>query len=353
MRKAYLVFSDGTVFEGEGFGAEVSGVGEIVFNTSVVGYLETLTDAGYAGQIVVQTFPLIGNYGVIEADFQGPCCVNGYVVREWCDTPSNFRCEGDLDAYLKEQGVPGICGVDTRAITRKIRSGGVTNAMICAELPEDLSGIKNYRYTGGVAALTCSEPVVCAAEGEEKHHVVLVDYGARRSLPCELSKLGCRVTCVPAGTSAEAILAMQPDGVLLSNGPGDPGENTACIAEIGRLMGKVPVLGVGLGHLMAAIAMGAGVEKMPYGHRGSSQPVKEADGSHTYITSQNHGYAVNSASVVRGAIRFVNANDGTCEGIDYPELNAFTVQFHPESGAGPLDTSFVFKRFISMMGGEN
>lgn len=353
MRKAYLVFSDGTVFEGEGFGAEVSGVGEIVFNTSVVGYLETLTDPGYAGQIVVQTFPLIGNYGVIEEDFQGPCCVNGYVVREWCDAPSNFRCQYDLDAYLKEQGVPGICGVDTRAITRKIRDGGVTNAMICASVPEDLSEICNYSYTGGVTALTCAEPIVYAAEGIEKHHVVLIDYGARRNLAAELNKLGCKVTCVPAGTSADEILAMGADGVLLSNGPGNPAENTGCIAEIAKLMGKLPIFGVGLGHLMAALAMGAKVEKMAYGHRGSSQPVKEADGSHTYITSQNHGYTVVTDSVVQGQIRFVNANDGSCEGIDYPELNAFTVQFHPESGAGPLDTSFVFKRFISMMGGEN
>lgn len=353
MRRAYLVFSDGTVFEGEGFGAEVSGLGEVVFNTSVVGYLETLTDPGYAGQIVVQTFPLIGNYGVIEEDFQGPCCVNGYVVREWCDAPSNFRCQYDLDTYLREQGVPGICGVDTRAITRKIRDGGVCNAMICASVPEDLSEICGYRYTGGVAALTCAEPIVYAAEGEQKHHVVLIDYGARRNLAGELSRLGCKVTCVPADTSAEAVLALQPDGVLLTNGPGDPAENAACIAEIAKLIGKTPVFGVGMGHLMTALAMGAKVEKMAYGHRGSSQPVKEADGSHTYITSQNHGYAVVSDSVVKGQIRFVNANDGSCEGIDYPEMNAFTVQFHPESGAGPLDTSFLFDRFISMMGGEN
>ena len=352
MNKAYLVLSDGTVYEGTGFGAESSGVGELVFTTGMVGYLETLTDPSYAGQIILQTFPLIGNYGVIESDFEGECFAKGYVLREWCDAPSNFRCQYDLDRFLKDRGVPGICGVDTRAITRKIREQGVMNAMICREIPADLSPIQNYAVTGVVNAVTCAQPSVHPALGETKKRVALIDYGAKRNIIRELQKRGCEVTVLPASTSAEAILAMQPDGVMLSNGPGDPGENTFCIAQIAQLLGNVPLFGICLGHQLTALAAGGRTEKMKYGHRGANQPVRELGGTRTYITSQNHGYAVVSESVQKGQIRFVNANDGTCEGVDYPEWNAFTVQFHPEACSGPKDTSFLFDRFMSMMGGE-
>ena len=353
MAKAYLVLADGSVYEGVGIGAEASGLGELVFTTGMVGYLETLTDPSYAGQIVMQTFPLIGNYGVIEDDFEGNCHVRGYVVRELCDTPSNFRSQYELDRFLKEHNVPGICGVDTRAITRKIRESGVMNAMICSEIPADLTPIHAYSVVGVVDEVTCSAPSTHPALGEEKYRVALMDYGAKRNIVRELQKRGCTVTVWPARTPAREILSGGFDGVMLSNGPGDPSENSYCIAQIAKLLGKLPVFGICLGHQLTALAAGGRTEKMKFGHRGANQPVKEVGGTRTYITSQNHGYAVVSESVREGQIRFVNANDNTCEGIDYPEWNAFTVQFHPEACSGPRDTAFLFDRFISMMGGAD
>ena len=352
MPKAYLVLADGTVYEGEGFGASGEAIGELVFTTGMEGYLETLTDPSYAGQIIMQTFPLIGNYGVIEADFEGACHARGYVVRECCDTPSNFRSQGALDAYLKAQGVPGICGLDTRAITRRIRERGVINAMICSEIPENLNLLQEYSVRGVVAAASCKHTDVYPSAGETKYRVALIDYGAKRNIVRELQKRGCEVTLLPSSISAQKILTMHPDGLMLSNGPGDPEENTYCIAQIAALLGKLPIFGICLGHQMTALAAGGRTEKMKYGHRGANQPVKDAEGVRCYITSQNHGYAVVSDSVRAGKIRYINANDGSCEGIDYPELNAFTVQFHPEASAGPHDTAFLFDRFISMMGGE-
>ena len=352
MSKAYLVLSDGTVYEGTGFGAEVSSVGELVFTTGMVGYIETLTDPSYAGQIVMQTFPLIGNYGIIEADFEGACAARGYVVREWCESPSNFRSQYALDAFLKARGIPGICGLDTRAITRKIRESGVMNAMITSSVPEDLTPIREYRVAGVVNEVTCAEARVYPPEGECAKRVALIDYGAKRNIVRELQKRGCEVTVYPATVTAEEILASGCDGVMLSNGPGDPGENSFCIAQIAKLLGKLPLFGICLGHQLTALAAGGRTEKMKYGHRGANQPVKEVGGTRTYITSQNHGYAVVSDSIRKGRLRFVNANDQSCEGIDYPDLNAFTVQFHPEACSGPRDTSFLFDRFISMMGGD-
>ncbi len=353
MSKAYLVLSDGTVYEGEHFGADMDGLGELVFTTGMVGYIETLTDPSYAGQIIMQTFPLIGNYGIIESDFEGEVHARGYVVRQWCDAPSNFRSQYALDQFLKARGVPAICGIDTRAITRRIREQGVMNAMICAEVPRDLTSIQSYRITNAVAEATCAKPSVHPAEGTLRHRVALIDYGAKRNIVRELTKRGCEVTVLPALTPAEEILNMHPDGVMLSNGPGDPDENTFSILQIQKLLGRVPLFGICLGHQLTALAAGGRTEKMKYGHRGANQPVKEIGGVRTYITSQNHGYAVVSESVRKGEIRFINANDGTCEGIDYPDLNAFTVQFHPEACSGPRDTSFLFDRFITMMGGDD
>lgn len=350
MKKAYLVFEDGTVFEGESFGAEVDRVGEAVFNTGVVGYIESLTDPAYAGQIIVQTFPLIGNYGMIEEDIAGQCCVSGYVVRECCDEPSNFRAEYSLDKYLKDQGVPGICGVDTRAITRKLRDGGVMNAMICSEVPADLSAIASYKIGNAAAEVSCKEAYSVAVLGECRKHVVAVDYGMMKSVAAELAKRGCGVTVVPASTTAEDILALKPDGVLLSGGPGDPA--LVDITAVKALLGKVPVFGMGLGHQLAALATGAEVVRMAYGHRGGNQPVREKSTGRTYITSQNHGYCVAADSVKMGFVSFSNANDGTCEGIEYPTLNAFTVQFNPDS-TGPRNTAYLYDKFITMMGGEN
>lgn len=351
MKKGYLVLQDGQVFEGIRFGAGGNTIGELVFTTGMCGYVETLTDPSYAGQIVMQTYPLIGNYGIIREDFEGNCCVNGYIVREWCDTPSNFRCDCDLDTFLKEQGVPGLCGVDTRQLTRIIREHGVMNAFICDEVPADLTPVKTYAVTGVVESVSCTEPSLYPAQGKKLFHVSLLDYGAKRNIIRELQKRGCAVTVLPAHTPAEEILAGQPDGVMLSNGPGDPAENVYQIQQIQKLLGKVPMFGICLGHQLTALAVGGTTYKLKYGHRGVNQPVREVNGSRTYITSQNHGYAVDSDSVKNGIISFRNANDGTCEGIDYPEYRAFTVQFHPEACTGPKDTSFLFDRFVDLMKG--
>ena len=351
MKKGYLILQDGQVFEGVRFGAETDTVGELVFTTGMCGYVETLTDPSYAGQIVMQTYPLIGNYGIIREDFEGACCVKGYVVREYCDTPSNFRTDCDLDTYLKEQGVPGLCGVDTRELTRIIREHGVMNATICDEIPADLTPVASYAVTGVVEAVSCKEPTVHPAEGEERFRVSLLDYGAKRNIVRELQKRGCTVTVLPASTSAEDVLAADPDGVMLSNGPGDPAENVYQIEQIRKLLGRVPMFGICLGHQLTALAAGGSTYKLKYGHRGVNQPVRDVAGVRTYITSQNHGYAVDSDTVKLGKVRFANANDGTCEGIDYPELKAFTVQFHPEACTGPKDTSFLFDRFVDLMKG--
>lgn len=350
---AYLVLSNGRVFQGTRIGAPGDSVGELVFTTGMVGYPETLTDPSYAGQIVMQTFPLIGNYGMIESDFEGKSAVRGYVVRECCDHPSNFRTDYDLDTFLKQNGICGLCGVDTRELTRIIREEGVMNAVICDEIPADLSAVQSYAVRGVVAEVSCTVPRVYPAEGTERFRVTLIDYGAKRNIIRSLCARGCTVTVVPQGTAAAEILAAHPDGVMLSNGPGDPAENTACIAEIAQLIGRVPVFGICLGHQLAALAMGAQTTKLKYGHRGANQPVREVNGTRTYITSQNHGYAVVSGSLAGiGELLYVNANDGSCEGIVYPGRQCFTVQFHPEACAGPRDTAFLFNRFLDMMGGE-
>ena len=351
MKKGYLVLQDGQVFEGVRFGAEADAVGELVFTTGMCGYIETLTDPSYAGQIVMQTYPLIGNYGIIREDFEGACCVKGYVVREWCDAPSNFRTDCDLDSYLKEQGVPGLYGVDTRQLTRIIREHGVMNAILCDEVPADLTPVETYAVTGVVEDVTCKTPSVHPAEGEERFRVSLIDYGAKRNIVRELQKRGCTVTVLPATVSAEEVLAAKPDGLMLSNGPGDPAENVYPIPQIKKLLGQTPLFGICLGPQLTALAAGGKTFKLKYGHRGVNQPVRDLNGVRTYITSQNHGYAVDSDTVRAGRVSFANANDGTCEGIDYPDLKAFTVQFHPEACTGPKDTSFLFDRFVDLMKG--
>ena len=347
--KRYLVFADGEVMEGTAFGAACTAVGELVFTTGMGGYIETLTDPSYAGQIILQTFPLIGNYGVIPADFEGKSAACGYVVREWCPHPSNFRCEMTLDAYLQQAGIPGLCGVDTRAITKKIRETGVMNAMLTDTLPADPAAIAAYRVTGAVAAVSCREPYTAAPENPARR-VVLLDYGCKQNIIRELVRRGCAVRVMPHSATAQEILAQSPDGVMLSNGPGDPADNTAEIAVLRELAGKVPIFGICLGHQLLALALGGKTEKLKYGHRGVNQPVTDLVTGRTYMTSQNHGYAVLSDSIGSvGAVRFRNANDGTCEGVDYPGLRAFSVQFHPEAHAGPLDTAFLFDRFIGLM----
>ena len=362
LNTVYLVLENGAAFAGSPIGAwngkagdgapdGMRALGELVFTTGMTGYLETLTDPSYAGQIIMQTFPMIGNYGVISPDFEGKCFARGYVVRELCSAPSNFRSEGKLDSWLKEQGIPGICGVDTRELTRIIRENGVMNACLCMQIPDDLSAVSAYRVRNVVAEVSTGETQVHEPAAPAALHVALVDYGAKRNIVRCLLKRGCRVTVVPHDTPAEEILALRPDGVMLSNGPGDPEENSYEIAQIARLVGKLPVVGICLGHQLCALAMGGKTYKLKYGHRGANQPV--TDGTHTWITTQNHGYAVESGSMAGLAeLSFYNANDRSCEGLNYPGKRCFTVQFHPEACAGPHDTEFLFDRFLRMMRGE-
>ena len=350
----YLVLENGAVFKGKPFGARGEVIGEIVFTTGMTGYLETLTDPSYYGQIVVQTFPLIGNYGVIPSDFESAKpWVSAYIVREWCQEPSNFRSEGDLDTFLKKSGIVGLYGIDTRELTKIIREHGVMNARITADpsgLDKAAEESGSYRIEDAVESVTCPTPRI-TEPGEENYRVVLWYYGAKENITRELSKRGCTVICVPCSSTAEEILSLRPDGIMLSNGPGDPAENTGIISELKELCRSgVPIFGICLGHQLLALAQGARTEKLKYGHRGANQPAKHMPSGRVYITSQNHGYAVVSDSLPEWAeLSFINANDGTCEGVTYINMPAFTVQFHPEACGGPHDTSFLFDRFIALM----
>ena len=354
MEKAYLVLSNGMVFEGQRIGAAGDSIGELVFTTGMVGYLETLTDPSYAGQIIMQTFPLIGNYGVIEEDFEGESVCSGYVIRELCDEPSNFRSMYALNEYLVRANIPGIAGVDTRRLTRIIREQGVMNAKICAEPPASLDEIKAYAIRGMVPRVSRKETQEYPPDGPERFHVALMDYGAKRNIIRCLRMRGCRVTVFPYDAKAEDVLAIRPDGLMLSNGPGDPTENVVSINELKKLIGKLPIFGICLGHQLMALAVGGKTQKLKYGHRGANQPVRRLSDGRCFITSQNHGYAVVSDSMRGKAIlSFVNANDLSCEGLDYPDKRCFTVQFHPEACSGPRDTELLFERFIRLMGGND
>ena len=343
--KVYLTLENGRQFTGYAFGAQKEVVGELVFTTGMTGYIETLTDPSYYGQIVTQTFPLIGNYGMIEADTESKKpWVTAYIVREKCDEPSNFRCGGTIDDYLKKQGIPGIYGIDTRELTKIVREAGVMNAAITKKPLKDLDEVRAYTIKDAVKSVTCDEIEYLGDPNGIK--VAVWDFGAKRNIMRELAKRGCYCMKVPSYYTAEQIHALEPQGLMLTNGPGDPSENTEVIANIKKLAGKLPIFGICLGHQLFALAMGGRTKKMKYGHRGSNQPVKNLDTGRVYISSQNHGYEVISSSVEGGKLSFVNANDGTCEGFEYPELNAYTVQFHPEACGGPMDASFLFDKFI-------
>lgn len=343
--KVYLTLENGRQFTGYAFGAQKEVVGELVFTTGMTGYIETLTDPSYYGQIVTQTFPLIGNYGMIEADTESKKpWVTAYIVREKCDEPSNFRCGGTIYDYLKKQGIPGIYGIDTRELTKIVREAGVMNAAITKKPLKDLDEVRAYTIKDAVKSVTCDEIEYLGDPNGIK--VAVWDFGAKRNIMRELAKRGCYCMKVPSYYTAEQILALEPQGLMLTNGPGDPSENTEVIANIKKLAGKLPIFGICLGHQLFALAMGGRTKKMKYGHRGSNQPVKNLDTGRVYISSQNHGYEVISSSVEGGKLSFVNANDGTCEGFEYPELNAYTVQFHPEACGGPMDASFLFDKFI-------
>jgi carbamoyl-phosphate synthase small subunit len=397
--KACIVLANGQIFEGKSFGAAGCITGEAVFTTGMNGYLETLTDPSYFGQIVIQTFPLIGNYGVIPPDFESAGShVRGYIVRSWCETPSNFRNEGTIDFFLKSQNIIGLYDIDTRALTKVLREAGVMNAMLIAGDSEDakekfamlknpakkaklLKKIKSYKITNAVESVTCSAvkieksakeifkesalyravPVrsdgtkvndmnVAMRDGHGKK-VVLWDFGAKANIRRELLKRGLDVVTVPCTTTAAQILAENPDGVMLTNGPGDPEDNPVIIAEIKKIIAnRIPIFGICLGHQLLALAKGAKTIKLKYGHRGANQPVKQLSTGRVYISSQNHGYAVKNETLPRGAVlSFVNTNDGTCEGITYTDVPAFSVQFHPEAASGPLDTNFLFDEFVRLI----
>lgn len=354
-RKAALILADGTEFHGRGFGAEGDTIGEIVFTTAMTGYQETLTDPSYCGQIVTQTFPLIGNYGVNKIDPESSkSAVSGYIVREHCEAPSNFRCEGDLDSYLKGLNIVGIYDIDTRRLTRIIRESGVMNgAIVSGEFNKDelLEKIRAYKVGEVVSKVSVKEKQYFPAENG-KYNVVLMDYGYKFNIRRELVKRGCNVTVMPYNATAEEIKALSPDGIMLSNGPGDPADNVLPIQTLRELIPeKIPTFGICLGHQLLALANGAETEKLKYGHRGGNQPVKDLTHDKTFITSQNHGYAVIGESVPGevGAVSHINGNDGTCEGVRYTNAPAFTVQFHPEACGGPHDTSYLFDEFLKLM----
>ena len=350
--KAYICLANGKIFEGTRFGAGGDITGELVFTTGMGGYIETLTDPSYYGQIVMQTFPLIGNYGFIDEDCESAkSFVSAYIVHEKCNCPSNFRCNSTLEEYMKKNSIIGVYGVDTREITKIIRESGVMNATICSN-PKDFSIEKTqeYKIEGAVEAVSVKRPYPVACENP-KHNVVLIDYGKKENIVRELTKRNCNVAVMPSSTKAEDILKLNPDGIMLSNGPGDPDDNKECIEELKKLVGEKPIFGICLGHQLLALAMGAKTEKLKYGHRGVNQPVKNLETGRTYISSQNHGYAVINETVeeIGGEISYINANDGTNEGINYPDKKAFSVQFHPEACSGPHDTRFLFDKFINMM----
>ena len=352
--KAFLILSDGNVFEGTSIGAEREVISEIVFNTSMTGYLEVLTDPSYAGQAVVMTYPLIGNYGICYADEEsGRPWPDGFLVRELSRVPSNFRSEDSIQNFLKENNIPGIAGIDTRALTKILREKGTMNGMITTNenynLDEILPKLKEYTTGKVVEKVTCEEKYVLPGDGFK---VALMDFGAKRNIARSLNKRGCEVTVYPALTTAEEILAANPDGIMLSNGPGDPKECVSIIKEIKKLYDSdVPIFAICLGHQLMALATGADTHKMKYGHRGANHPVKDLQTGKVYISSQNHGYVVDMDTLDDKIARpaFINVNDKTNEGLEYVGKNIFTVQFHPEACAGPKDSDYLFDRFMNMM----
>ena len=358
--KAALILENGDIYLGRSIGSTKTRVFEMVFNTSMTGYQEILTDPSYAGQGIVMSYPLMGNYGVNHEDNESRRpWAEAFIVRHLSRVGSNFRCEGTLGDYLKEHDITGIEDVDTRALTKMLRNQGSMNAMItCAEnfsVADLLPAIRAYRVEGTVDKVTRSAPETFPAYGEEKHHVAMMDFGVKQHMIECLRRRGCRVTALPAHTPAEEVLAGGYDGVMLSNGPGDPAENTAIIAELKKLYDSdIPLFGVCLGHQLLALATGARTGRLAYGHRGGNHPVRDLEKGRVFITSQNHGYMVLSDSVdpAVAEVSHVNVNDGTCEGLRYKRPNCFTTQFHPEASPGPKDTEYLFDRFVASMGGD-
>lgn len=370
--KASLALEDGTIFHGTSIGATGGVIGEIVFNTGMTGYQEVLTDASYAGQIVTMTYPLIGNYGINDQDLESDTPrVKGFIVRECSTQPSNWRNQGSLGEWLQKHGIIGIEGIDTRALTRILREKGTMNGMLSTDpdfhLENWLERIHAYRIINPVEAVTVKETghfPAHALDAQLQPHmdesritehktlkVALLDYGVKTNIVRNLNRRGCDVAVVPATASAEEVLALGIDGIVLSNGPGDPKDCVFQIAQLQLLMGKKPIFGICLGHQLVALANGGDTGKLKYGHRGGNHPVKDVKRDRTYITSQNHGYAVlaDSLDPETSEVSHVNMNDQTVEGVRYLDTPTFTVQFHPEASPGPMDTGYLFDSFIELM----
>ena len=369
MKKGYLILENGKVFEGIRYDdSKTEPVGELVFNTGMTGYLESVTDPSYYGQMLIQTFPLIGNYGVIPQDFESSKIhLKAYIINKLCELPSNFRSTGKLGDYLKEQDTPVLLLKDTRNLTKIVREQGVMNAIISStpHLPkEKMEKLKKYTIKDAVSAVTSSKmknhPAYTDSRNESgtshgNHQVnkkiLLIDFGTKANIIRELNKRGCDVILTSADITINEIEDIKPDGIMLSNGPGDPAENTGVIEELKKICKKgIPVFGICLGHQLLALANGASTEKMTYGHRGANQPVMNVNTKRVYITSQNHGYCVDEKSLPRNAAQlFKNVNDNTCEGIEYHNFPGFSVQFHPEACGGPLDMNYLFDDFMDLI----
>lgn len=347
---AYLTLSDGTVYEGVSFGYEGDGIGEVVFNTGMTGYQELLTDPSYVGQIVNMTYPLIGNYGVNSLDVESTAPhVRGFIVRDYCEAPSNWKCEETLADYLKKNRIVAIHSIDTRALTRKIRNYGAMAGIITQKMPspEDILKLQSFKIENAVKEVSTKE--IYRIAGTNGMRIAVMDYGLKRNILTSLSRCGYDLTVFPADTPYQEVLAENPDGIMLTNGPGDPAENVAAIKNLQELIGKKPMFGICLGHQLLALAHGGKTVKMKYGHRGSNHPVKDLETGRVYITSQNHGYVVDGDSVRGvGEVSHLNWNDRTVEGVRY-DKNTFSVQFHPEARPGTNDTGYLFQRFNQMI----
>ena len=352
--KAFLILEDGTTFTGTSIGSTREMISEIVFNTSMTGYLEVLTDPSYAGQAVVMTYPLIGNYGICNEDMESAKpWPDGYIVRELSRIPSNFRSEDTIQHFLEIHDIPGIAGIDTRALTKILREKGTMNGLITTnqnyKMEEILPKLKAHTSGNIVERVTCKETYFMEGPGPK---VALLDLGAKRNIANQLNKRGCEVTIYPAFTKAEEIIAANPDGIMLSNGPGDPKKCAPIIEEIKKLYHTdIPIFAICLGHQLMALANGADSHKMRYGHRGGNHPVKDLKTTRVYISTQNHGYVIDTEKLDPAVATpaFINVNDGTNEGLAYTGKNIFTVQFHPEACPGSLDSGDLFNRFIKMM----
>ena len=351
-KKVYLTLENGTVFQGYSFGASGESTGELVFSTGMVGYVESITDPCNYKKILVQTFPLIGNYGVNYADVESDkAWVSAYIVREKCDYPSNFRMQTDLDNFLKEKNVIGVYGIDTRQLTKILREEGSMKARISYKPCQDVTEIKNDSVENAVDVIS---PKTTQIFGDKnaKYHIGLINYGTKNSIIQNLTAENCYVTSMPVNVTVEEILSQNFDGVVLGDGAGNPAVLTNEIEQVKGLLGKLPIMGLGFGYQILALALGGKVKKQKYGHRGSNQPVKEVEGKRVYVSTQNHDYEV-IADGMQGKVTYVNVNDGSCEGIDCKQLQAFGVQFMPECCIHGNETNPIYTQFFTMMKKEN